>query len=375
MVAAFRRSRHRIALWLGLAACSHPTPPAPPEVSPAPVLPAPEAPLYALGVREPRDPVVAALVRDGLLPWVESLSGAAGAMLLEPDRPATLHEARFRAVRAGYPYPVVAVVGGEASADEEPPDLLATLGPLVRPTDHVGLARARVGDRDRWMALVGRPRVALEPFPREVQPGDAVKLVSDPPARWRLLAPSGAVLGGWTPASFAPDDPGEWWLELRGEAPGRRGAPGEVVAAVPLYVGVPTPVLPDFDVPGPEVSGPAEAVDLALDLVGRVRERRDLVVPALDDTLATLERRPLERFLAGTWDREEGERRLRGAGYVGGPVHELACRAESVAACVAAWMGTFDDRAALLDPGVRVAGLAARVDTEGVALALALASE
>jgi hypothetical protein len=126
---------------------------------------------------------------------------------------------------------------------------------------------------------------------------------------------------------------------------------------------------------GADVSGPVEASAVLLDGVNRVRTSFHLSTVSLDSTLTTLAEWPLEQVVGGTWVREEGEKRLLAAGFVGGPVAQLACSEASVLDCVDAWLRKPRDRARMLDPGFRVCGVAVQVRTDGITAVLNLASD
>ena len=83
----------------------------------------------------------------------------------------------------------------------------------------------------------------------------------------------------------------------------------------------------------------------------------------------------LDQLLDGAWSAEAGEARLRGAGFQGGPLAQLTCRAPTVPLCIDQMLTSADGRAALLHPQMRLVGVAAQASTDGVAVALNLASE
>jgi uncharacterized protein YkwD len=357
-------------VWLSISACApKPTPPADPaDEDDTPILPAPDAAMYAHGPSMPKDPMVAAAAHG--LAWDEALSGAAGAIAVSGDQP-SMPAVRWAAIRAGYPYPVITAVSGTADRDVAPQGMLDNLASLLRPGDDLGLARARVGASDAWVALIGRTHNRLVPFPREVAVGDAVMLSpaneSREPFQWTLVSPHGELRSGALPADVVLDQMGEWWLEV--QAPG-----GAVVVSVPLYAGMTTPPQPVV-LEGATVAGPTEATAALLDGVNRVRQAFDLPGLAVDSTLTTLADWPLEQLVGGTWVREDGEKRLLGAGFVGGPVAQLACSEATVPDCVDGWLRTPRDRARMLDPGFRVCGLAIQVRTDGITAVLNLASD
>jgi hypothetical protein len=360
--------RLRQLVWLLLSACApKPTPP-PEPIDDTPILPAPEAAMYAHGPSAPKDPMVA-LASHGLA-WDEALSGAAGAIAVSGEAP-TMPAVRWAAIRAGYPYPVLTAVSGTAEKDVPPQGMLDQLPALLRPGDDLGLARARVGASDVWVALVGRAPSRLLPFPREVAVGDAVMLAPLGASRgsfdWTLVSPRGELRSGALPADVVLDQMGEWWLEVD-------ESDGSVVASVPLYAGMTTPPQPVV-LEGGSVSGPTEASAMLLEGVNRVRQAFSMPALSVDSTLSTLAEWPLEQVVGGTWKREEGEQRLLAAGFVGGPVAQLACSEASVPDCVDGWLRKPRDRARVLDPGFRVCGIAVQVRTDGITAVLNLASD
>jgi hypothetical protein len=337
---------------------------APVETAGVPVLPSPEADLYAHGTAIPLDPLVARQAAG--LPWDEALSGAAGALAMEGKEP-SMPVVRWAAVRAGYPYPIASVVLGRVGVGSEPEDLLEHVRPSLRPTDDLGLARARVGGDDVWVALVGRRIATLAPFPREIEPGGSIVLASDDPLDWTLVSPEGELRSGKTSSTLVLASAGEWWLEVR-------RPDGKVVASVPLYVGMPTPAAPLVE-EGGAIAGPDEATEVLVRVVNDVRSAFAREPVRRDATLQTLADRPLEQVLEGTWVADQAEARLQAAGFVGGPVGQLVCDEESVFACVDGWLRRPRDRVTLLEPGFRVGGAAVEVRTDGVTAVLNLASE
>ena len=338
----------------------------PPPLPPAPILPSPDGKLYATGQSDPRDPLVAQVVSGGL-PWQESLSGAATALALEQPFAPELSSAKWAAVRAGYPHPIRTMLVASVTQDDVPDALISELQRAVSAGDDIGLVRARAGGSDRWVALLGRPSVHLSPFPRELALGEALVLESDGDLTYRLLSPSNILSTGRLPAEPRLSESGEWWLELR-----RREQP---VLSIPLHVDMQTPPAPILTLPGAESARPSDAVALAYELLSEIRGAFEVAGLATDPTLETLASYPLQQALEGTWEQEAGESRLRGAGFVGGPVGQLTCTGRTVAVCLDTLLWSLDDRAVLLDPGLRVVGAAAQVSTEGITMVLNAASE
>lgn len=338
----------------------------PPPLPPAPILPAPDGKLYATGQSEPRDPLVAQVVSAGL-PWQESLSGAATALALEQPFAPELSSAKWAAVRAGYPHPIRTLLVGSVAQDAFPDALLGELQRTVGTGDDVGLVRARAGGSDRWVALIGQPSATLSAFPRELALGDALALESESDLTYRLLSPTNTISTGRLSDEPRLSETGEWWLELR-----RRDT---AVLSIPIHVDMPTPPAPILTLPGAQSARPSEAVALAYELLGEIRGVFEVAGLSPDPTLETLAKYPLEQALAGTWEKDAGESRLRGAGFVGGPIGQLTCTGRTVSICLDSLLWSLDDRAVLLDPGLRVVGAAAQVSTEGITMVLNAASE
>ena len=332
-----------------------------------PVLPAPEARLYATGPAEPADPIVAAVVSQAGLPWQESLAGAATYLALNEPFVPELALARWGAIRAGYPHPVRAVTFGASARNTFPEALVEELSRVVQPGEDIGLVRARTGSDDRWIALIGTPSLPLQPTAREYAPGEKLELAGE--GTWRLQAPDGELTEGSMPAELMLSRIGEWWLELRWR-PG--GAPA---VSVPLYVGMRTPPAPVLALPGDKVDAPSAALDLAYASVSQLRDAFDLPALLDDETLEVLAEYPLKQGIDGVIDPEKGVSRLRSAGFVGGPAGQVYCEGRTVALCLDSLMWNIDSRKHLLSPGLRLIGGAAEVRTSGVALLLNVASE
>jgi hypothetical protein len=221
-----------IALLLALACAPKPQAlPAGFDPKAGPLLPAMEAPIYASGQSVPKDVLVSQVALG--LKWDEALSGAAAAMALLDGQPLTLEAAQHAAYRAGYPYPVQRMSMGWMEAGVYPDELGRSLAATLQEGDQIGLARARTGDRDRWVALIARPVDALSPISRELRLGAEVPIRTRTPCTWTLVSPRGQVQTGMTPAMVALEEAGEWWLEVR--------TLNATVASIPLYVDMATP--------------------------------------------------------------------------------------------------------------------------------------
>lgn len=339
----------------------------PPDVKPgaAPILPAPDSAWYAPGESTPRDPLVAAIVGD-VLPWKESLSGAAGALALGEPFVTPNGLVRWSAIRAGYPHPIQQVITGEVPIDTFPTALRDRLQSIVRPGDDLGLVRARIRHKDRWVAIIGRPALQIPTFPKEIDRGAPLPLIAEG-GEWSLQSPTGRIIEGTLPSEPTLSQEGEWWLQIK------RG--DQTVMSVPIYVGLQTPMDPPVLVPGEVVIQPSDALELSYILLNELRDdfSRPLLRP--DPVLETLAQHPLEQALVGQWDPAVGTRRLQGAGFVGGPVGQVYCEGRTVAECLDSLMWDIETRSVLLDPGLRVAGASAQVRTDGLAMVFNLASE
>jgi hypothetical protein len=366
--------RRPLALALSLAvsiACGGKK--APPEaaaISPsaAPILPAPEATVYATGQSDAPDPLVRQVVTRGLLPWQESLAGGATTLILDVKGPLDLQQAEHAARRAGYPYPVVRIITGEEPPAAYPDGLVQAVQRSLRLGDHVGVVRARVGQADRWIALIGRPAGLALPFDRQSRVGAELVLDLDRPSTWMLVSPSGALSTGRTPGAIKLDRAGEWWLEVEDEN-------GARILSAPIFVGMAPPPAPLIELPGEPATGPDDAEVAALDLLAEVRDAFALPGLEEDGTLSTLAGHPLEQAIDRTWTRPDGEARLRGAGFVGGAVAQVWCQGETVAKCMDQLLTDAQGRAALMHPQVRLVGVRAQASTSGVVLLFNLASE
>ena len=340
-----------IALILALA-CGPKQSPLPTDFDPkaGPLVPAMAAPIYATGHGLPK-----------------ALSGAAAAIALDHDSGPTLEAAQHAAHRAGYPYPVKQLSVGWMDAGAYPVDLGRSLAATLRQGDHLGLARVRTQDKDRWVALVAHPADVLAPIHRELRLGAEVPIQTRSPCTWTLVSPSGKLSRGTTPDKIPLGEAGEWWLEVR--------TLNARVASVPLYVDMATPPAPLMDLPGEKVTGPGDGVALALELLEDVRKSFGTVQLKRDGNLDTLAGLPLTQVLDKKWTNDGGMARLRAAGFVGGPAFQVHCKAPSIATCIDQMLRTPAMRSGLLHPGLRLVGGAAQVRTDGVTLLLNLASE
>jgi hypothetical protein len=333
----------------------------------APILPAVEAQFYGRSVDSPRDPLVASVIESAGLVWEESLSGAAAGIALS-RQPASLDGASWSAVVAGYPYSVVNLVQGETLPGAWPEGLVEAIVQSMQPGDDLGLVRARRGEVDIWIGLIGRPAVQLETFPKELAPGDQLNLVSTQPARFTLVSPTGRLQRGELPARPTLSENGEWWLQVT-------GSQADDVHALPLFVGLSTPETPLIELPGQPISTVEAAEEEASLLLNDIRAQFDLRELQLDGTLSTLALQPLALFQEGDWDAEIGVDRLRTAGFVGEETTQVVCVGSTVARCLVEIMDSPLLRRGILQPEIGIHGLAAAVDSSGVDLVINLASQ
>lgn len=308
----------------------------------APRLPAPVADIYGHHVTEPSDPLLARAM--GSLPWDEVLSGAAAGVALDlaDDVAASPYRLRWRAVRAGYPYPITHYASARVAQGAMPDALLAEVRARGAQGGDTGLARARDGEEDIWVYLAGRPRAELGRIAREYAVGEAAELG---PGRWKVADPAGGVRE--TNGRLVLDRAGEWLVQaVDAQGP---------VATLPLYVGRDTPLEPPItaDAAGDTVEARAQAVLAALwGWYGRD-------APAFDTGLDSVARARLNLLLAGG-PVPAAEEQLRRAGFVDGPVAGADCRAADPVACLdGIWWSP--DRRAVLAGDFRALGVASAV--------------
>lgn len=361
-------------LWIGFAlfiGCAHQPTAEPTGVSPneSPILPAFQGKRYIHSPGTSRDPLVAQVLEGSGLVWDESLSGAAGGIALGRQA-AHLDGAHWSAIVAGYPYPVVNLVQGETTPGAWPDGLLDTLKGLAQPGDDVGLVRARRGDEDVWIGLIGRPPFLLAPLNKEVEPGAQIRIqnVDSSSLRYTLVSPTGQMQQGALPVSLTLAQVGEWWIEIKQEPNG-----GQL--GLPIYVGMKTPDVSLLELPGRAVASEQGAMAEAEVLLQQIRDDFGLGPLLEDGTLSALAQRPLEEHMAGQWDAIAGVERLHAAGFVGEGTAQVFCMAETVAACLSDILEQAKPRAALLQPEQTIFGGRAHVHPEGVQLMINLAAQ
>lgn len=299
-----------LSMALPLAvACAHrnaavvPLPP-----PPAPHLPAPVAPLYVQHIGRSPDRLVVQVMAGR--PWEEVLSGAATAiaLTLTSRGEADVSTARWAAVRAGYPFPVLGLQVVHAPHDQVPALSLPATG-------DVGLVRARGPDDDIWVVLHGGGGPSLPPIPREAAVGDFVALTGP---SWRASNPFGVVTELGTGVVF--DREGEWLLQAYSGA--------TILATLVVYVGESTPEHSPFLT---EVSG-ADPEEATFNAVAAVWDWYGRDAPLRDSGMDSVARVRLRSLSQGAAP-EAAEVLLRRAGFVDGAAG-AECEAESLRACI-----------------------------------------
>ncbi len=347
---------HLLLLLLLVAACAHPGPPPEAAAGAAPRLVAPLAGVYAVRTGRPSDPTVSAAV--GEAGWEESLSGAASGLALDwidgrrPDR----WRARWAALAAGYPYPVVGLAMDECPAGCPGTRVMDVLKPALRSGNDLGLARARGAAGDVWVGLVGRHTLALAAVPRQVARGARIVLEATPAsaaagAVVTVVPPDGDLEAAYLGEGLALvlDVPGAWWIRV--------DAVGGEVAGFPVYVDVTPPAETPLD---PPLAPPASA-----------GEAREATWGVLDEVRALLGREPLaeDALLAAAARAHLRDRIEPAAGPPSGPLSGPAdaCRAslactlgpdEGPDACARAWLVDPERLARLTNPRCTLAGVA-----------------
>mgnify|MGYP000312513835 CR=1 FL=1 len=328
-----------------------------------PIVPAPQAEFYSVKGDEPKDLFVAKVAKD--LPWSEALSGAAAEIGLNiKHRSLRLDDARWAAIRAGFPYAVHQIIVGDVEIDSYPHDLARLL--QKQDAAHVGLVRIRVGTLDRWIALLASDGGLEEGFSREIEIGEELEIKGQ--GQFRLRSPSGKEYTGALPLRLTADEEGEWWLEL-----GQK----QIYSSLPIYVGVGTPIYNLFrsDDIGLEHGYKEEVEEDLLFLLEEMRIKEGLIPLRYDKMLSSLAQYPLQYLLQGNWNPEQGVETLNKAGFVGGPVYQVACQAEHLFACLDQLSWDIDARQALVDPQLRNIGYSMELGTSSISLILNLSSQ
>lgn len=334
-------------MWFFLLACARPplapvTPGAPPRI------PSPQSAMYVAISETPRDPIVA---RAWPHEVDEGLSGAAAAIGMTVSVAGSLPtgELRWRAILAGYIWPIRLASVASVPTEQLPPDMVA-LAEQHDTTGDIGLVRTRDGEMDTWVLLVGEPGGQLPGFAREISPGATLTF---PGFETRVSEPDGDLRAGGTAVKF--EQAGEYLIELS------KG--GIKAGSFPVHAGLRTPLAAPF-------AGAATAEN-AGDLDEEVLVRMDALDvwykrPAAerDPMLDTVARSRLRAWVSGQTMVPATEH-LAGAGYLDG--FGGVCRAATVADCLDAMWWSVDDRAALSAPMAAV-GWAAQPAAGGVAV-------
>jgi hypothetical protein len=310
--------------------------------------------MYTHVVQPPADPVVAAAMQGQ--PWDEALGGAAAgvALALVEGASSDPYSLRWKAVLAGYPYPVVQFGAAWVAHGEHAPELSAEARAKASGGADVGLVRARGRDQDVWVLLVGGRRSELPRFPREAKVGERVEFAS--PVVY--ADPEGGV---HTDRVVALDRAGEWLVQVQD----RQGS----VATVPVYVGMSTPGEPPIQDDARGDTQEAAARDLIHALAGWYGR----AAPTFDSGLDSVARARLNVLEAGGAP-EAADRQLQSAGWVGMPVAGGECRGSSVAACLDG-MWWSPDRRGVLVADYTAYGVAAGRVGDDVVLTVVAAKE
>ena len=134
----------------------------------------------------------------------------------------------------------------------------------------------------------------------------------------------------------------------------------------------PTNLFTDFTHP---LGIPDDMIDEAFEQLNQMRHLNDIPVLKFEPVLRTLSLRPLQKLQEGQWNRLNEERRLQAAGFVGGPVYQLACTGKDVGSCLDQMTWSIDAREALLNPQIRAVGIEAFVSTAGMSMVISMASD
>ncbi len=296
-----------------------------------PVLPSPRADLYTRAPGTPNDPLVAAVA--GGLPWDEALSGVATAVAMADLAGESVDTCRLRwmAVQAAYPYPVRGWLAEDVAKGEVPERLLAQARAHAKGDVDIGLVRAREGETDHWVLVVGEHVLELPPIPRDVHLGAEVALGE---GEWVVSDPLGEVRGA-ADGTLTADIPGEWLLAAR--------SGGRTLAAFPLYVGEAPPEAPPLQC----TPRKGDAATRVAEMIADLRDGYDFAALRRDAALDSVARARLRSYAADA-PLPDAREQLRAAGFVGVPVAAAACRAATVEACVAAMWWSPEDRGALI---------------------------
>ena len=324
-----------------------------------PILPSPNAELYAVGSVAPKDWLVAQQSEG--FPWDEALSGAAAKMGLDFSESPTLSAARWVATQAGYPYLVERIILGRVSASQVPEGLHDAIKAQVGPRGHVGLARVRRGSEDLWVALVGKGGTKLPIFSRFFSLNAEFR-INIPGLDWLLLSPSSRIFSGNSAIDLPLSEEGEWWLEIRNR--------GSILSSLPLYVGItdpPTNFFSDFQF-YPET--PEDIEKRVHRMINSLRRGEGLSEVRLDGALKTLGLQPLED--ESKRDVQLALSRMVALGYPEEFSYQGVCVDDSVGTCLDALSWDIDARRILLHSKVNLLGVQSEIRTDRITIVLTL---
>jgi hypothetical protein len=303
-----------------------------------------------------------AIVSAGL-PWDEALSGAAAGVALGviDGETADPRMVRWKAILAGYPYPVVARTVTTVAVGQVPQGLAEEARARVAAITQtggaadLGLVRARSDDGDTWVMLVGVRRGEIGRIPREIAVGEGISL---PPGDWTVADPDGGV--SVVHDRLAPGFAGEWLL--------RWDVDGQPVATFPVYVDMATPKAPPFALPLPQGDTPEGQARRA---VAGARAHYELPLLEPDTALDSVARARLRTLVEGG-TLPEVTHQLHAAGFVNVPVAGASCRAATVGECLDAVWWSPADRGVFTGDAANI-GVAASVADGQVALIIVTA--
>jgi hypothetical protein len=328
-----------------------------------PRLPAPASGTYLSFEEDPRDELIARLVKgkrhDGAL-----ASAAASLALgrLETDAMLSRWSLREALWRGGFPYPVYDARSWDARAGDAPPIDLFSWIEEVTEDEPMALVRARGLHGDVWIGMRARPEIDLGALPRRTQPGMVIELDAVSGATFRLTDGSGRMTEGPLEQGeqLLLTSTGEWLLEVTRD---RRE-----LARMPLYVGISPPEDPVLAIAG-EPPPLVDAADVDVATRRLLRHVRDVYVldawhsdPSLDIAASKI----------AAASPSDTTRILNALGYERTEVVVWACDDVTIENCIDKWIWDPRRRATLFDPTLDVMGLHASLDARGIHLTLVL---
>ena len=326
-----------------------------------PILPAPEAPVYALGVQHSKDPLVHRASAG--LPWQESLSGAAAAVGLMKKNERNLNNAKWAGVIAGYPYEIHELILGAYPIGQYPKELPNLIASRIQDGMHLGMSRIRTSYDDLWVVLIGEGGPTLPPFSREYDLNDEFH-IEGAGMLFRLMYPNGNIVVSREMMTQGLDLEGEYWLEII--------YGNNVISAVPLYVNMNTPPTNLFTIYDEPLMTPAESKNDFLHQLNIMRHIEDLPPFSIDPTLDMLSKSPVKEYLDGIWSRSSGEDFIKNTGYFVGEPRQFICDADGITACLDQLTWQMESRSTLLNPNYVLVGIDMQVSTDGIIAVLNL---